>query len=605
MNASNRNLLIVDDEQNVINSLKRLFRGKGYNIHSCNNGKDALTFFQDNHQDDIGVVLSDFQMPGMKGTEFLAEVKKCQPDTIRILLTGQANEVPVTEAVNDGALHKFLDKPWDNQRLLSTIDEAFIQFELVSENKRLTEELADANSELKVLNDNLEQQVNEKAQQLVKAIYYDELTGLPSKALIKDRLDQEIKNANRSASSITVMSIGIDNLTMVNQSLGQQAGDNLLKSIAERLTTSMRASDSVSRITGDKFCLVLPNKNALEKPSVIADRVMAALRSPFILGEQTVFLTASVGMSLFPADSDDMETLISYSESAMRQVKDSGKNNYRFYSKEYGELAHKRFSLESDLRKAVENNEFCLYYQPRIDIRQNTIIGVEALMRWNHPEKGIILPGEFIPLLEETGMIEAVGEWLVYHSIKTLKSWQNQGLPDIHMAVNLSARQFYQGKILEVTQDAINQTGLDISRSNLEYEITESLLIEDVVSARKILDELNNMGIVLAIDDFGTGYSSLSYLIQFPVHYLKVDRSFVMNLEHSKNAKAIVNTIISLAHGLNMEVIAEGIETTSQLNILANMGCHEYQGFLFSKPITELALIDLLKQGKSKIFYSS
>lgn len=596
MQSVNRNLLIVDDEAQIRNSLKRLFKDKGYSITTSENGKEALEIIDNLHSDNqFGVVLSDYHMVGMKGTELLAEVKKFSPETVRILLTGQSCSVSINSAVNDGALHKFLEKPWNNKDLIDTVEDAFTQYELIKENKRLAAELAAANVELVSTNKKLENEVVTKARELIQKIYYDELTGLPSLTLLKDRLNQAIKLAKRNSESISVIYLNVDNLSALNQSLGQEKSDNLVLAIANRLSKSMRASDSIARVDADRFCLVFPN-DSIEKPTIVAERILNAAKAPFILGNQTFLVSASVGISLYPVDGDNVEELMRHAESAMRQVQNKEQTDYRFYSKEFSDKAKNQHNIELDIKRAVKNKEFSIFYQPRINTHKNKITSVEALVRWQHPEKGILLPQEFLPLLEDTGLINQVGDWLINQSFETLKNWQYQGINDVNMSINISTRQFYQGDLLETVQDAIQKTGINMHSSKVEFEFTEGLLIEDVNLAKKMLDELRQLGALVSIDDFGTGYSSLSYLSKFNADYIKIDRSFIADLPRSTNAKKFIKAIISLAHSLDIEVIAEGVENVEQLNMLTTMNCSEHQGFLFSKPLPEDKLLKLLQQ---------
>lgn len=596
---NNRNLLIVDDEVQVIHSLKRLFKDKGYNIITSSNGQEALEYFQDK-QKDIGVVLTDFQMAGMRGTELLAKVKECSPETVRILLTGKTESVSINSAVNDGALHKFLDKPWDNEQLVHTIDDAFKEYELVKENNRLTDELTKANVELVSINKKLESEVLTKAKSLIQAIYYDELTGLPSMTLLKDRLDQAIKMARRNATSISVMYLSIDNAQSLKESLGQNKVDKLIVAIANRLSNSMRASDSISRISHDQFCLMFPN-DSLEKPTVVAERILNSAKSPFLIEKQTVLLSVSVGISLFPIDGDSVDGLLTSAMNAMQEIYNAEKSNYKFYSKKISDKNVLRDEIQQDLNRAIEQQEFCLHYQPRINTFSNQITGVEALMRWQHPEKGLLMPYDFIPLLEESGLMNQVGEWLINECAETLKQWQFKNIYDVNISLNISARQFYQGRFLEIVQDAIHKKGVDLHHSKLEFEFTEGLLIEDVNLAKKMLSELREMGAYISIDDFGTGYSSLSYLANFKADFIKIDRSFIRDIARSRKAKKFVGAIVSLAKSLDIQVIAEGVEEVDQLHELNSMECHECQGYLFSKPLPEHAMLNLFQQKRDRL----
>jgi diguanylate cyclase (GGDEF)-like protein len=587
-------LLLVDDEENITASLMRLLRHDGYQVLTANSAKAALEILQ---QYPAGVVVTDQRMPEMTGVELLTQVKNLYPNTVRIVLTGYTDLETVTDAINRGAVYKFLAKPWDDNVLRANIHEAFRHYDLIQEKERLAHEIHAANAELQRINLDLERVVQDKHQQLVRVAHYDALTGLPNRLLFGDRLQQAVARANRTELLVAVLFLDLDRFKNVNETLGHPAGDQLLQSVAERLAVCTRESDSIARLGGDEFALILADLADAQNAAHAAEKILAVLAPPFEVEGHEIFVSASIGISVYPADGVDTTVLVKNAETAMYHAKGQGKSNFQYYARQMNASALQRLTLENSLRRALEREEFQLRYQPQLELGGGKIIGVEALLRWNHPEQGLLSPERFISLLEETSLIIPVGEWVLHTAFLQNKTWHEAGLPAIRMAVNLSALQFRQADLVGAISQILQETGLDPASHELELELTESLIMNDVEETVVTLNKLHAMGIKISIDDFGTGYSSLSYLKRFPISSLKIDRTFVRDLSTNPDDAAIVGAIIALGHSLKLKVIAEGVETAKQLEFLRAMQCDEMQGFYFSRPVPAAEITEMLLQG--------
>jgi len=433
-------------------------------------------------------------------------------------------------------------------------------------------------------------------QEIHQLANYDILTGLPNRNLLHDRLQQAIIQAGRSQNSVGVLFLDLDRFKGINDSLGHRAGDQLLRTVAERLRVCVRESDTLSRIGGDEFVIILSMVSDEDGISSAATKVLGIISEPFVIEGQELYLTASIGIAVYPNDGSDVQTLLKHADLAMYQAKDLDRNNFQFFSSDLNVKVMERMVLENSLRKALDRNEFQLYYQPQIDVQTGAVVGFEALLRWLHPELGMISPDKFIPLAEETGLILSIGEWVIRTACKQIKAWQESGLPPARMAVNLSGRQF-RSRLDDVVAAILLETGLDARW--LELELTESILMRNAAENLQLLQALAAMGCSLSIDDFGTGYSSLSYLKHFPLGRLKIDRSFVRDITTNPDDMAIAKIIIDMAHNLNLQVTAEGVEDHDQFALLKNYGCDEMQGFLFSKPVPADKAAQLLRDGIS------
>ncbi len=432
---------------------------------------------------------------------------------------------------------------------------------------------------------------------LAQLAHYDSLTGLPNRVLFLDRLRQAIAQARRSQWIVGVLFLDLDRFKLVNDTLGHSAGDLLLKQVSTRLTQALRPSDTVGRLSGDEFAMIVSELAESQHAGVVAQKLIDALKTPFDLNGNEVFMTASMGITLFPSDGDNIEKLLRDADAAMYSAKSLGRNNYQFYTAEMNQRATEKLQLEISLRHAIERKEFVLHYQPKIDIASGTIAGVEALLRWLSPERGLVAPDRFIPLLEETGMIVAVGNWVARAACMQIRDWRNAGVNAVPIAINLSARQLRQPGFGSMLEQAMAE--FDVPANMIEIEITESSLMENPEQAIVALSELHALGIHLSADDFGTGYSSLGYLKRLPLHTLKIDRSFVNDITIDPDDTTIAKAIITLAHSLGLKVVAEGVETEQQLTFLRDNRCDEAQGYLFSRPLPADDCARMLATGHS------
>ncbi|MET3726876.1 diguanylate cyclase (GGDEF)-like protein/PAS domain S-box-containing protein [Fictibacillus halophilus] len=441
-----------------------------------------------------------------------------------------------------------------------------------------------------IIRDITERKRNEK--KINQMVYRDPLTGLPNRLLLNDRLSQALELADENKQTIGIMFIDLDRFKYINDTLGHAVGDQLLIEIAKRIQSCVGKNDTVCRQGGDEFIVLIPNTTA-DEVSKIAQQIVDLFSSSVMVNEQELFVTPSIGIAMYPGDGRDIETLIKNADTAMYRVKEQGKNNFQFYTPEMNEAVTKKMKLEIGLRKALERDEFQIVYQPQIDVETGGIIGVEALLRWHHPEWGTISPAEFIPIAEETGLILQIGEWVLHGACLQNKEWQNAGYAPLRMAVNISSRQFQQSDLVERVSRILRETGLDAQY--LELELTESIIQDSKYAVAK-MQLLKEMGIHLSIDDFGTGYSSLSYLKTFPIHTLKIDQSFTRNIYADPKDASLVETIIAMAHNLDLKVIAEGVETEEQLQFLQQKQCNEAQGYFFSRPISAEELVVILQE---------
>ncbi len=429
------------------------------------------------------------------------------------------------------------------------------------------------------------QDITERKQaedQLAYLANYDALTGLPNRYLFQDRLDHALRQADRSGEQLALLFLDLDRFKAINDTFGHAVGDEMLKLAARRLLSTVRASDTVARLGGDEFTLLLENVSDSEEAGSVAGKALDAMNQPFVLGGRELCVSVSIGIALYPGDAADTVTLLKHADAAMYQAKEQGRASYHFFTSALNQQVQERLRLETALRNALARDEFVLHFQPQVQIDNGRIIGFEALLRWRPNQADLVPPDQFIPVLEETGLIIPVGEWVLREACQWLQRWQQAGLWVPRVAVNLSARQFQQGALVQIIADILAAT--DLATDRLELEITESILVEHALSDPAI-SQLQNMGVRLAIDDFGTGYCSLSYLKRFEVDTLKIDRSFVRDLGYDSDDAAITTAIITLAHSLELTVIAEGVETAEQIAFLQRHGCDYLQGFLASRPL--------------------
>lgn len=430
------------------------------------------------------------------------------------------------------------------------------------------------------------QDITERKQaeeRLLHLAHHDVLTQLPNRSLFRDRLNQALAQARRNDSMVGVMFIDIDRFKVTNDTLGHEGGDRVLRSVADRLSSSLRAGDTVARLGGDEFAVILSGIGTVRTAGKLAQKILDILAQPVVVDEREVYVSASIGVTVYPADSDDPEMLIRNADVAMYRAKEQGGNTCQYFTTEINARALRYVNLETGLRQALAHDQFRLHFQPKVDIASERITGVEALLRWQYPEHGLLAPGEFVPLLEESGLIVAVGEWVLTTACRQARTWEQAGFPRVPMAINVSARQFRRSNFAKTVARVLRETGL--SPSQLELEITESAMMLDIGADTPAFTELKALGVGLSIDDFGTGYSSLNYLKRFDVDSLKIDRAFIKDVTLQADNDAITTAIIAMAHALDCKVIAEGVETRAQLEFLADHGCDEYQGYLFSEPL--------------------
>jgi len=437
--------------------------------------------------------------------------------------------------------------------------------------------------------------VKRSLQQLDHLAHHDTLTDLPNRLLLQDRLDHAIHRAHRLGHRLAVLFLDLDRFKNINDTLGHAAGDQLLRIFAGRLSRLVREGDTVARLGGDEFMVLLEDYASDEDPHIVAQKLLDSLDEAFDIQGHQLFITASIGISLYPDDGMTVDELVRNSDAAMYRAKQKGKNSYHFYTRDLTTAAHESLRLESSLRLALDRGEFVLHYQPKWNTQTGAITGVEALLRWQHPERGLIGPGAFLNTLEDCGLILPVGRWILRTACRQAQAWQAQGLPAIQMSINLSGRQIVEGSLLQTVADALAESGLD--PRCLELELTEGFIMHQPDEAIVLLNSLREMGVGIAIDDFGTGHSSLSYLKQLPIQKLKIDRSFVHDIPTDPDDMAITSAIVALGHRLQMTIIAEGVETEEQLSFLINEGCEEAQGYLFSMPLPAEELSACLRSG--------
>jgi diguanylate cyclase (GGDEF)-like protein len=499
-----------------------------------------------------GVVLLDLSLPDSCGFDTFLKVYAHSPKVPIIVLTGHDDRTVALSAVKTGAQDYLVKGKLDRELLLRSM-----QYSI--ERKRYQVQL--------------EYQAN-----------YDALTGLPNRNLLHDRLRQSVF-AQRFVRSIGVVFLDIDHFKFVNDSLGHNTGDKLLQKVAERLSASVRDGDTVARLGGDEFILILNDQTGQEVIYRAMQRIIGKVAEPIEIDGEELTVTASAGISLYPQDGPDVETLLKNADAAMYRAKEKGRNNFQFYTAEMNRQVNERLKMEGSLRRALERGELELYYQPRIHVPSGALVGCEALLRWRHPELGLTLPERFIGLAEETGLIVPIGEWVIKSACAQARAWQKKERAPIAVSVNLSMRQFRQEALAGAVDDALRHSGLDPRL--LEMELTESLVMQDTEIAIRVLERLRLTGVEISVDDFGTGHSSLSYLTRLPISALKIDQSFVQDVKGTggPDEGIVAQAIISLAHNLKLKVVGEGVETQAQFEFLKKHSCDEVQGYHFGRPM--------------------
>ena len=700
---SDKAIICLDDDETILNSLgeqlKRFF-GDDYAIELIDNSLEVLDVFAELLAEDVEIplIISDQNMSLMSGDKLLVELHQQYPETLKILLTGQADADAIGNLVNSGALYRYIAKPWQETDLILTVKEALRCYEqeqqlaqqnelLIAANAGLEQSLALLVATLEATADGIlvldnrsnvirynqkfldlwgisqtistieheneilslaltrltqpdaycfqqptasKRETNyellelkngkiiecyaqvqhlqdknlglvwsfrdvterQKAEQLVKhQAFHDALTGLPNRTLFDRELKAALKAIRESGGILAVMFFDLDRFKTINDTLGHDMGDLLLKSVVERLLKCVREQDVIARWGGDEFTLLLPKISCREAATTVAERILEILQPAFNLEGHQLRVTSSIGIAVYPDDGEDAETLLKNADVALYQAKYEGRNNFQHYNLDLNFQAKERLDLDHKLHYALERKEFVLHYQPIVDVKTGKIVKMETLVRWRHPKIGLVAPDIFIPIAEENGAIVGIGKWVLEQACIQNSLWHKMGMTSLHISVNLSARQFQQHNIVSTITDILAKTKLP--PSSLELEITETVTIQNGNTAKAFLDEFHHMGISLAMDDFGTGYSSLSYLKQFAFQTIKIDRSFVQNALNNIEDMAIIKAIVDLGCALGIKVVAEGVETKELKDFLQNLNCQYMQGYYFSKPLssTEATLL--------------
>ena len=523
---------------------------------------------------DFNLMLLDLWLPDGEGLDTVARALAAVSNAPIVVMTSHDDETLAVKAVQSGAQDYLVKGQADTRGLVRTIRHAVERHRMLSQLKRA------------------------RRREHHQATH-DPLTGLPNRQLFYDRLFHAMAYSSRHRESLAVLFIDIDHFKNVNDTRGHAVGDKLLTSAAERLSACLRKSDTAARLGGDEFVVILTDLIRIQDAARVAQNTLRALAKPYILGATELLVTASVGIAIYPTDGEDTDRLIKNADTAMYKAKEEGGNNYRFHTPSANARAFERLALENSLREALESEQFEVYYQPQVDVGSGQIAGVEALLRWRHPNLGLVLPGQFIPLAEETGLIAPLGEWVLRETCKQIKAWQLAGLPGIRAAVNLSYHQLKRKGLAKTVARILRETNLD--PEHIELEITESSIVQDAETTIAALRALKNLGLRIFVDDFGTGYSSLALLKRFPADGLKIDKSFICDVTTNPCDASIVTALVAMAKGMKLEIVAEGVETPEQMEFLRSRQCRLMQGYLFSKPLAARGLEGLMLKWKDHL----
>ncbi|UZE22693.1 EAL domain-containing protein [Pseudomonas sp. B21-056] len=608
---ANRRILVVDDTPAIHQDFRKILSpGNGsddslddtesllfgtpqvnrlqFQIDSAYQGEEALELVKRAQAEGqpYALVFADMRMPpGWDGLQTIERLWQADPRLQIALCTAFSDYTweTMSERIEFDDQLLILKKPFDTLEIRQMASAMTWKWQLAQDAARKMR--------------SLERTIEERVQELLKVshlLQYDVLTELPNSMLLGDRLTQAMAQCRRHDRQLAVMFIGLDRFKRVNNALGHPVGDEMLKRVARTLATVVRESDSVFRYGSDEFVVVLGDITDPQQIKGVAEKLLAAINTPQPIDGHDLSVTASLGVSVYPADGFDAVALIKKAETAMRNVKETGPNDYRFFTEDMNRRARQQQTIESGLRLALQRKEFVLHYQPKLDLRSGKVVGAEALVRWNRPGHGMVPPSDFIPVAEDSGLIVPLSQWVLQEACQQACTWQAQGMRPLYLSVNVSAIDFRQRGFVEGIARTLKETGL--SPTQLELEITESVLMQNIDTTVAILRAIKQQGIRLAIDDFGTGYSSLSYLQKFPVDVLKIDQSFVGDLSIDSNDAKLVSTIINLGKGLNLHIIAEGVETLEQLEFLKRHQCEEAQGYYFSKAVEPHAFVQWMAE---------
>ena len=572
-------ILIIDDDDQIRTLLTRLLSAE----NECSAVESAERALAQLDEKQFDLVISDINMAGISGLELVPMVLNRNPDAVVILVSGQQTIEYAIDAMRVGAFD-YITKPVNIDHIEAAVRRALSHHRLLQEKRRYE--------------NHLEQMVKERTAELEHLAYHDRLSGLPNRTLFVDRCNAAVSDTKANGQIAAVILVSLDRFKHINDTLGHFAADQLLKDVAWRFQNLLDGSDTVARFEGANFAILLNRLEAAAETENVCCSIRELFKTPFVVTNQEVYLTASIGISL-TSDNSNGASILQNAGAALHKAKTTGGNNYQFYTPEMNASALTRLSLETSLRRAIDNDEFVTFYQPVVDLSSSNIVGMEALVRWHHPERGLLAPSEFLDLAESTGLIVDISEFVLRTACSQTRQWQKQGREKLRVAVNVSARHFQQKDFVDRIVSIVRATSL--SPESLELELTESSIMENPESAAEILREIRSLGISVAIDDFGTGYSSMSYLKRFCVDTLKIDRSFIQGVTTDTHDAAMVRAMITLAHDLNLRVVAEGIETEVQLEFLNQLRCDDGQGYLFAKPQAAAVIRDILFSHRSNI----
>jgi diguanylate cyclase (GGDEF)-like protein len=569
-----------------------------FRLDSAYQGAEALSLVQIAHDDHepYSVAFVDMRMPpGWDGLETIEHLWDVDPDI----------QIVICSAYSDYDWQNLITRLGRSDKLL-VLKKPFEMIEVLQCTHALASKWRIERT-LRQHVDSLEKDVSDRTlgleaanRQLRHLVTHDSLTSLPNRVLLDDRMSQAIVHAERAGEGFAVCVLDLDRFKLINDSLGHHAGDELLKHVARRLISAVRSVDTAARMGGDEFVLIINQARVPADAEQVAHKVLEALEASVQIGDLEVHTSASIGIAFYPGDGTTIDALYAHADAAMYCAKQRGGSGVECFDSSMNLATEDRIRFEGDLHRAVKLQQFELRYQPKYNAVTKKIHSVEALIRWQHPERGLLLPDQFIPLAEESGLIVPIGEWVLREACRQVGAWQLQGLPTLRIAVNISALQFRRLDLVDTVRRALADANVD--PKYLEIELTETAVMSDPEESLDILERLSRMGVVVSVDDFGTGYSSMSYLRRFPIDKLKIDRSFIANVMTSADDASIVRAIISLAHGLRLKVVAEGVENAEQVAFLQDLGCDQYQGFYFSRPVDSAVFEDMLRGGNAPEF---